>query len=155
MSIKQFKNEHHFLSNFSNHDINYKGLNFPTVEHFFQAMKSNNFKNDVNLFLESKEPIEAKKLGKKIELRQDWEHIKDFIMFIGVFKKFNKHQEIKEKLIKTSPQFLIEGNFWHDNYWGNCTCNKCKEIYGLNKLGNILMIIRSKLIFNEEVNFIK
>lgn len=37
---------------------------------------------------------------------------------------------------------IVEGNYWHDNYWGNCTCDKCKNIEGQNKLGKILMKIR-------------
>ena len=40
---------------------------------------------------------------------------------------------------------LIEGNYWHDNYWGNCLCPKCKEIEGQNQLGKILMKVRSTL----------
>jgi len=39
---------------------------------------------------------------------------------------------------------------WHDNYWGNCYCFKCKDIKGVNKLGEPLMDIRSRLAPEEK-----
>ena len=53
--------------------------------------------------------------------------------------KFTQNQEIKEKLLATGNSILIEGNYWHDNFWGNCLCSKCKYIKGRNNLGKILM----------------
>ena len=44
---------------------------------------------------------------------------------------------------------LIEGNTWHDNYWGDCSCNRCKSKSGENMLGILLMELRDKL--NKEV----
>jgi hypothetical protein len=40
---------------------------------------------------------------------------------------------------------LIEGNWWHDNFYGSCTCNKCVN-KGENNLGKILMKIREELL---------
>ena len=48
----------------------------------------------------------------------------------------------QEKLLSTKDRELIEGNFWHDNFWGDCSCKKCQDIEGGNRLGKLLMEIR-------------
>ena len=53
-----------------------------------------------------------------------------------------KNDYLGGKLDMTGLEEIVEGNYWHDNYWGNCTCDKCKNIEGQNKLGKILMKIR-------------
>lgn len=58
--------------------------------------------------------------------------------------KFNQ-PEFREKLLLTQDEDLIEGNWWHDNIWGDCSCPKCKDIPGKNRLGILLMEIRSQL----------
>jgi predicted NAD-dependent protein-ADP-ribosyltransferase YbiA (DUF1768 family) len=52
---------------------------------------------------------------------------------------------MSDLLLNTGDEELIEGNYWHDNYWGNCTCSKCKDIEGQNKLGKILMKVRDEI----------
>ena len=49
------------------------------------------------------------------------------------------------RLLSTSNATLVEGNWWHDNFWGDCYCPKCKGIPGANTLGRLLMELRSKL----------
>ena len=58
--------------------------------------------------------------------------------------KFYQNPELLQKLIDTGDEELVEGNTWHDNFWGNCTCEKCRDIPGENHLGKILMDIRKK-----------
>lgn len=84
--------------------------------------------------------------GFKIELRDNWNSIRDDAMLYGLRKKVNNHPVVAEKLIATYPQNLIEGNKWHDNYWGNCTCPRCKNIPGLNRLGISWEMVRIELI---------
>lgn len=85
-------------------------------------------------------PNEAKKLGRKVKLRSDWEKIKDQIMYEICYQKFNfeNNMDITMKLMKTKNIELIEGNTWNDTYWGVCRDN------GKNKLGKILMKIRKE-----------
>ena len=64
------------------------------------------------------------------------------IMWAALSMKFTQHPEIKEKLVSTKDFELIEGNTWHDNYWGDCHCSRCKKIIGQNMLGTMLMEIR-------------
>jgi predicted NAD-dependent protein-ADP-ribosyltransferase YbiA (DUF1768 family) len=61
-----------------------------------------------------------------------------------LIQKFSD-SELKKILLNTENSILIEGNSWHDNFFGNCTCIKCKDIKGENHLGKLLMKIREKL----------
>jgi hypothetical protein len=60
--------------------------------------------------------------------------------------KFNQNIGIAQRLIDTGDAELVEEGWWHDNFWGNCTCGRpqCKEA-GFNQLGTILMSVRSLL----------
>ena len=65
-------------------------------------------------------------------------------MKAGLQEKF-KNPVLAKKLIDTGDTELIEGNYWHDNFWGKCSCEKCKNKPKANTLGILLMDIRSKL----------
>lgn len=131
--IKEFKGEYKFLSNFySPCKVVYEGIEYTNSEAAYQAQK------DPMRALEfvELEPGDAKKLGRSVTIRSDWEDRKDGIMFRIVYDKFMRNPNLMDKLIQTSDQELQEGNTWGDSYWG---------IYkgeGQNKLGKILMIIR-------------
>ncbi len=140
-TIKTFDDEFFFLSNFYQSKFYYDGQMWKTVEHFYQAHKATNM-GDLMTVANAETPSKAKKLGREIKCRDDWEEIKDKIMFTGLQYKFNCHTDLRDKLVDTSPMILIEGNKWHDNYWGVCSCEQCKDKEKLNKLGEMLMRIR-------------
>ena len=54
-----------------------------------------------------------------------------------------KNPSLRERLLKTDECELIEGNYWHDNFWGMCTCDHCKDKAKHNHLGKLLMKIRN------------
>jgi ribA/ribD-fused uncharacterized protein len=147
-AISVFDGEYAFLSNFYESKIIYKDITFPTVEHAFQAAKSLSEEEQAAISI-AKTPGIAKRLGRKVLLRPDWEEIKEKVMYECVKEKF-KEPVLREKLLNTYPAELIEGNTWHDNYWGDCSCEKCKNIKGKNSLGKILMKVRSEIA--EEIN---
>jgi predicted NAD-dependent protein-ADP-ribosyltransferase YbiA (DUF1768 family) len=66
-------------------------------------------------------------------------------MYEICYAKFSQNVELKEKLLATGNKHLIEGTYWHDNCWGDCYCEDCVDIVGENRLGEILMEIRSDL----------
>lgn len=142
--ITKFEGEYRFLSNFYSSPIRVSLQDiefiFPSVENAYQACKCA-IPSDVKRFLDTSAG-EAKKLGRKVEIRSDWNAIKLIIMEILVNTKFTTHADLRAKLIATGAQELREGNYWHDNFWGDCTCPKCKEIEGSNHLGKILMDLR-------------
>lgn len=98
--------------------------------------------SEIEYILSSSTPGIAKRKGKEIKIRVDWEKVKRKVMLIVVYRKFNSCGILMEKLLNTYPHDLIEGNYWHDNYWGDCRCTKCKNIKGQNNLGKILMLVR-------------
>lgn len=84
-------------------------------------------------------PSQAKKLGRSVSLRPDWEDIKIDIMYNICKAKFTQNETLKTKLLKTGDATLIEGNTWGDKIWGQVNG------VGENNLGKILMRIREEL----------
>jgi ribA/ribD-fused uncharacterized protein len=137
-NITQFQGENRWLSNFWDAEITYEGITYPTVEHAYQANKST---SDMirKAIAELPYPSNAKKSGKSIVIRDDWEDVKLSIMEDLVRLKF-QIPELAEKLKATSDVELIEGNYWNDTFWGVCL----KTGTGENNLGKILMRIRDE-----------
>ena len=143
MAINSFFGEYRFLSNFWACDVYYEGLTYPSSEAAYQAAKTLDM-NERRQFL-NLTPGQAKRFGKKITLRDDWEEVKCDVMSEIVWNKFNGNSYLTNLLIATGDEELIEGNTWHDNTWGNCSCDRCKNIQGKNYLGKILMNTRKRL----------
>lgn len=139
--IDSFQGNYAFLSNFyENRDQYIKcdlGLKYKSVEAAFQASKTLD-KKMRKVFTELS-PSAAKYLGRHIQLREDWEQIKDAVMYQLVMYKFTHCEELRELLLETDDIELVEGNWWNDKYWGVCNGE------GQNKLGKILMKVREEL----------
>lgn len=145
--INQFRGKYYFLSNFYISPFLVDNIEYQTAEHFFQSHKTLH-KDEFNWILESRTPSIAKSRGRKVTLRDDWENMKNRIMLEGLYYKFSQNLVLKQSLLDTNNYHLIEGNYWHDNYWGDCYCVKCNNIKGKNKLGILLMNLRTN--FREE-----
>lgn len=151
--IDKFEGRFRFLSNFYPCKIEHKGITYPSVEHYYVAMKVTEMQlidgkyytaaDFREMLPKVKEPGDVKKLGQRIKVRKDWDEKKFGFMEWGVREKF-KDDYLAELLLSTGEQDLIEGNWWHDIYWGVCTCNKCAD-KGENNLGKILMTVREEL----------
>lgn len=149
--IDNFKRDYYFLSNFHPSYVMYEGDIYPTVEHAFQAAKIAERKSR-QFFTTLPTPDLAKYHGRRVELRPDWEQIKDKVMLDILRDKFSRDPN-KANLLATGNRPLIEGNNWHDNYWGVCSCERCKRKYnhGRNQLGKTLMQIRDELRKKDEL----
>lgn len=141
--INRFDGKYSFLSNFYQSTITDGNLMFPTVEHMFQAAKTINM-SEYEKIACARTPNEAKSLGRHVILREDWEEVKEQVMYKALVEKFSI-PELRKALLATGDEELIEGNVWHDNTWGNCTCERCKNIEGQNKLGKLLMQVREEI----------
>ena len=115
-----------------------------TLEHLFQAAKTLD-QNWKKVILNAPKPGKAKKYGRVCPKRSDWEDIKLDVMEGLVRDKF-RDTSLALKLTDTFPDRLVEGNIWHDNFWGDCGCDRCKNVTGKNHLGRILMKIRKEII---------
>jgi len=133
--IDRFDEEYSFLSNFYPCKVIYKGHTFLSSEAAYQAQKDlSRTEEFINLGAK-----DSKHLGKKVNIRPDWEEVKLPIMEEIVRAKFEQNKDLAEKLIATGDEELIEGNYWHDCFWGVCNGQ------GENHLGQILMQIRGEL----------
>lgn len=147
-SISSFTQENFFLSNFFETEILYDGLVFRNSEAAFQAAKT--------LVIAQREKFtnldgrQAKRLGRGVALRPDWEQIKDDVMLQILKAKFAPGTKLAKRLIDTGNCPLIEGNTWHDNYWGVCQCDRCKGREQLNHLGKLLEKVRAELMQTNE-----
>ena len=136
--IGSFDGEYAFLSNFYPSFITDEDyITYPTVEHYFQAMKTLDKGERFNVAIQAT-PGKAKRLGRRLDLRPDWEFIKDSIMEKALRIKFS-NPELRKALLNTGDEYLEEGNTWGDQYWGVCNG------VGKNTLGKLLMKIRQEI----------
>lgn len=142
--ITSFSGDNAFLSNFYLSPIVIKGDRYPSVEHAYQAAKTKDM-NKRRMIRMASTPGKAKRLGRSFPLRDDWEDVKYDIMLFLVIQKFQQNPDLKELLVGTLDVVIVEGNYWHDNEWGNCYCDKCSGILGKNLLGEILMYTRERM----------
>lgn len=136
MAITNFHESHRFLSNFYPSPIVIDGMRCATVEHAFQALKTE--------VVASREWVrsaptaaEAKKRGRQVEMRADWDAVRVSEMRRCLREKFSD-LELMAQLQATGDEELIEGNYWHDYFWGVC------DGRGKNWLGKLLMEIRAE-----------
>lgn len=144
--IDSFGGEHAFLSNFHYCPVELDGVTYPTVENAYQAAKTQDpVKRQAFVNIT---PSEAKHLGRSLDISPNWDLVKRSIMQKLLEQKFNV-EKYKKKLLDTGNAKLVEGNWWHDNYWGICSCDKCTVAYAnkkdKNQLGQLLMEIRKSL----------
>ncbi len=151
--IDNFRGEYAFLSNFFDAPVTYNGLSYLNSEAAFQAQKTIDENERVQFV--GLNASNAKRLGRAVTLRSDWEKVKIRIMYEICYAKFTQNAELGVKLVETGRKILIEGNTWNDTFWGICNG------VGENMLGRILMAIRTELSFdapkvkNDIVNWIR
>lgn len=130
--------ENAYLSNFSPHGFVLDGLFWPTVEHYFQAMKFPDHPEHQEKIRLALSPAQAKTLGRSraVPLRPDWDAVKEAIMRRAVQAKFDTHPTLRTELMETGDESLIE-DAPTDYYWGSGRTGS-----GKNRLGTILMETR-------------
>ena len=126
-----FRNEYWFLSNMYPCEIRVNGLVFTCAEACFQSFKTTDV-NERKKF-QGINGFEAKKLGRSVSLRSDWNDIRIEVMFRVIHAKFSQHPELTKKLQNTGDLPIIEDNTWKDTFWGRYNGK------GHNLLGQILM----------------
>lgn len=128
--IAQFQGDYRFLSNF------WTDIDGDSVERHYQAAKC--VQNEDYFRIREMTPGDAKRAGREVQIRDDWEDIKFLVMTRLVARKFLLSESMRRKLIKTGHATLQEGNTWGDTYWGV----DLKTGVGENNLGKILMVVR-------------
>ncbi len=143
--IAQFVDEHEFLSNFWPGVVLFDGRRYPSVEHAYQAAKTFDRKERAAVRA-AISPGRAKRLGSRVTLRPDWDDVR-YDLMDGLLRQKFGDPVLAGRLVATAPAELVEGNTWHDSYWGVCGCGReaCENL-GQNHLGRLLMAIRDELV---------
>lgn len=141
-AITSFTGEYRFLSNFYRVDVELgrDGDVYPTVENAYQAAKTTD--RSERIPFRSCTPGQAKRMGRRLELRPDWEEVKVDIMRHLLRQKFASGP-LARLLLATGDAELVEGNTWNDTFWGVCRGK------GRNMLGKLLMETRKVTLNND------
>jgi ribA/ribD-fused uncharacterized protein len=135
----------HPLSSYSKHAFELDGCEWPSVEHYYQAMKFDDaeYREQVR---QAPHPADAAKLGKskKHAKRKDWDKVKVTYMTRGTYIKCRSHPEVAQMLLDTDELDIVEVS-QYDYFWGSG-----RDLRGNNHFGKMLMGIRDKL--REEMN---
>ena len=136
---ERVKPEHIYLNNFAHSPIIIDGLEFQTVEHFYQASKFTG--EDFEAVRLTPTPDAAKKLAYQFELVdvEGWEEKKDSVMLKALQTKFEQHPDLLQKLLETGNARLVEDSD-KDSYWGGILEGS------RNRLGELLESIREKYL---------
>ena len=129
-----FRNQFWFLSNMYPHTIHVNGIEYTCIEAAFQSFKLED--REARRQFSGINGFEAKKLGRHVQLRPDWNEIKVEVMYRLLKIKFKG--ELGAKL-KSVDGHTVEENTWGDTFWGIC------RGHGQNQLGILLERVRSEL----------
>ena len=137
--IHGFFGKYRFLSNFElcPNGVEFEGMIFPSTENAYQAAKSLNM--EVRKQFLTITPSQAKREGRSIKVREDWDSVKVDVMKKVTIEKYLKNHDLAKALLETENRHLREDNYWNDVFWGVCNC------VGKNYLGKILMGMRDLL----------
>lgn len=142
MAIKFYrtKEPHGYMGNFYRARMFIYGRWWNWVEAPYQAEKSLD-RAEQDLIWQVKKPMEARDLGQKVKMRDGWDLVKDMVMYDCVMAKFLQHKDIRDQLMATGDEDLIEDTTTsNDMYWG-CGADGT----GRNQLGQTLMRVRREL----------
>src|SRR5262245_3155850 len=99
-----------WFSNFepSERPLVYQGIVYERPELFFQAMKAAKDELETRRWIAaSEEPGIAKKRGRQIKCRPDWEQIKIDVMRYALRYKFAAGTKLAKRLLRTPDEELI------------------------------------------------
>ncbi len=130
----------HPLAAYSRHGFELDGAEWPSVEHYYQAMKfaDADYREQIR---SARHPADATKLGKskKHGRRKDWDKVKETYMTRGTYIKCRTHPDVTQALLATGNVQIVETSAY-DYYWG---CGR--DLRGENVYGKVLMNVRERL----------
>lgn len=117
-------------------------------EHAFNALKTADVDQQAWV-LAAPTPLEAKRRGRRVALRPDWDTGGRVLAMQVVLRgKFRPGSRLAELLVQTGTLRLVETNYWHDQFWGDCYCPRHSGTPGVNMLGELLMSRRARIASN-------
>jgi len=138
-----------FLSNMRLYPILYAGRIFKASENVYQFSKlPDELKKEYIDRFPKMNPFTARKITRKLPVRDDWEEIKLKVMFDTLRLKFYQHPYLIKQIVKIEGP-LVEYNTWKDTYWGY-DINLKK---GKNMLGKLLTLLKDAWQEGKEPKF--
>lgn len=139
--LMSMKDANHLLASYSRHEFELDGGSWPSVEHYFQAMR---FEDQAlrEAIRAADHPDHARKLAHKRrrKARKDWAALQITYMTRGVYVKARTHPDVAEYLLGTGEQPIVETS-QYDYFWG---CGR--DTRGHNHFGRVLMAVRARLL---------
>lgn len=134
----------HLLASYSRHAFELDGAEWPSVEHYYQAMKfeDETIRDEIRQLAHPNDTVKLVKKYKR-KIRKDWKKIKVTVMTRGFYIKCRTHKDVAGALLKTGDRKIVERS-QYDYYWG---CGR--DGRGDNNYGKVLMNIRNKLSESE------
>lgn len=139
--ITEFRGKYSWLSNYYAAPVCFDGIVYPTNEHAFAAAKSTDVRHRQHISA-CATPGEAKRVGRHVRLREDWDTYRYTAMWQITCAKYDENPALAHKLVATGAALLVEGNTWCDQHWGTCRCGRHRSVWGSNILGIMLMHCR-------------
>ncbi len=129
------------LGTFSKHAFELEDKEWPSVEHYYQAMKFEDEKSQ-EAVRRADHPKKARRIGRSRfkKIRKNWKEVKAVYMTRAVYIKCRTYPDIAKKLLATDDRKLVESS-QYDYYWG---CGRDRR--GVNMYGQVLMNVRAKLL---------
>ena len=135
MPIDSFTGDYRWLSNFQFADVTLDGVVYPSVEHAYQAAKTDDA--EIRAAIRAGTAAAAKRIGRGLR-PPGWTE-RSLAVMEGLLRQKFARADLRAKLLATGDEELIEGNWWNDTFWGVFRGK------GHNHLGKILMRIRQDL----------
>ena len=144
ITMMVFRGAFDFLSNFYPAMVEVGGICYQNAEAAFQAQKCADV--DERMTFSDLTAVKAKRMGRQVKLRLDWDAVRVSVMEEIVRAKFSQNPDLAARLVATGTMPLEEGNDFGDTFWGV----DAKTGKGENNLGRILMKIREELRKNPQ-----
>jgi ribA/ribD-fused uncharacterized protein len=162
--ITSYTGEWEWLSNFAYTPFRFIPLPekvWPTAEHCYQSLKARH-PEQMEWIASAPSPSEAKRRGRSVAMRDNFDKIKRQHMMQVMLSKFGSG-ELRDRLAATAGRPLVEGNTWGDQFWGAVHMDRgaippgmpiwapapegdSRYLAGHNWLGTIQMMIRNLIV---------
>jgi ribA/ribD-fused uncharacterized protein len=129
-------NVNDFLRNDHSVKIIVAGMEYPSVEHAFQAAKTDDV--DVKKQIANSSAREAKSIGRTVVIPLSWDERRLAVMEALIRQKFFSDDTLRDKLVETGEE-VLEMVRRGDGFWG-----VDQDGVGENNLGKILMKVRAE-----------
>ena len=137
---------HELLGSASSHPFTLDNKQWPTAEHYYQAMLFDNSKiQDQILALPDAKSVQTFSKWRFFQKKKGWKKLRQVLMTRAIYTKCKTYPEVAEKLLATADNKLVE-NSAYDYFWG-CGRDRRAE----NTYGKVMMNVREKLKQEQDV----